>query len=262
MITFSLLALLSFAAVPQPEPAAAFCDELRQILAGIPDNFNALKEDNIPGQTNFWNATLTLSNTQTNYIYTQYGEKGQPLSNTYYAIISDEKAPALQNAAIEKIAGLIDGCGLRGYTKTVKSTGISQFSDDPALEKNAPKKITWTHTRNRSTLTLMAYYDAPAQKDQVALMVKAPYKFLAIPTVSRQSTTASWFSITNSSRQAIDGYWLDFTGMEVYYFTLQPGQQTLMDSYTGHVWRFKSTKTKAVVASTEVKGISEVFVVR
>lgn len=262
MITFSLLALLSFTAVPQPQPADVFCDELRQILAGIPDNFNALKEDNMPGYTNFWNPTLTLSNTQSNYIYTQYREKGQPLSNTYYAIISDEKTPALQNAAIEKIVGLIDGCRLSGYTKTVESTGVSQFSDDPVLEKNAPKKITWTHTRNRSTLTLTAYYDVLTQKDRVALMIKAPYRFSAIPTASRQSSTASWFSITNASWQAIDGYWLDFTGTEVYHFTLQPGQQTCMNSYAGHVWRFKSAKTKAVITSTVVTGISEAFVVR
>ena len=235
----------------------AFCDELGQILAGMKDNFNALKGTNMGTRTNFWNSKLNLSNTRSNYIFTQFDFKGQPLTNEYYAVISEETNPALQNTAIDNLARYLDGCSLSGYTKTAKQTGLSQFSDDPELEKNAGKKITWTNVASKTSIELSAYYDVVTQKHRVAAIFKAPYNPLVLPTKSDRSTTTAKFTIVNLLAEEANGYWLDFDGKEVYYFNLKHKQQVTMDSYIGHVWRIRSVSNKNILKTSVVRNAVE-----
>ncbi len=237
-------------AKPGSSVSKAFCDELRPVLSGLKDNFTNLKGNAMGSRTNFWHSTLTLSNTSNNYIFTQFDFNGKAFSNEYYAVLSEKTTPVEQNVAIDQFAKLLDQCPLPGYTKTVKTTGLSQFSDDPALEKNAGKVIKWTNATDKTEIELSGYFDVVTQRHRVAAKFKAPYNHAVIPSKSARSTTAAKFTVINSLQEEVLGYWLDFDGKEVYYFSLKPKFQIVMDSYTGHVWRFRSASSKNIVKNT------------
>ncbi|WP_044233434.1 hypothetical protein [Haliscomenobacter hydrossis] len=74
-------------------------------------------------------------------------------------------------------------------------------SDDPELEKNAGKKITWTNAASKTSIELSAYYDVVTQKHRVAAIFKAPYNPLVLPTKSDRSTSTAKFTVVNYLRK-------------------------------------------------------------
>lgn len=57
--------------------------------------------------------------------------------------------------------------------------------------------------------------------------------------VSGGNTTAANVTFYNASDVAVSLYWLDFNGMPVEYAGLLPGEQYVVDTWTGHYWLAK-----------------------
>ena len=224
-------------------PEIVICDEINQILSGMKVNFNNLKGSQLGSTNNYWHSTLTLSNTKSNFIYSQFNYKGEPLYHEYYAIIAESGTADENNVVIEKMAQFMAPCVLTGFTKKAEG-GLGQFSDDPEFEKSLPKSYAWVNNSDRSTIDLKSFYDTATKKYRVAAIFKTPNITSVLPVKSAPGTTASKLTVINRSNEEIEGYWLDFEGKEVYYFNLKSNEQVMMDSFIGHVWRFKSAISK------------------
>jgi hypothetical protein len=253
--SFVLLLLMPFSLlnkVQQPiihpitKPEVAFCDELAKILSGMNDNFNALKGNEMGHKIKYWNSNITLPNTTSNYIMTNYDFSGKPLTNIYYAVLGGDVSKDEKQRLIKHFAQYMDNCTLPGFTRKVDE-GILQFTDDPALTADAAQSIHWVNKAANMEIALTYYYDVINNNDKVGVVFKAPYKAGAEAQKSGRSNTASKFTIKNFLTEEIMGYWVDFDGKEVYYFSLKPNQQVTMDSYTSHIWRFKSAKSNAII---------------
>ncbi|MBK8563121.1 MAG: hypothetical protein IPN76_07160 [Saprospiraceae bacterium] len=259
-----LLLLLPFSLLNKAEqpisshiakPKIAFCDELAKILAGMNDNFNALKGNEMGHKIKYWNSKITLPNTTSNYILTNYDFNGKPLTNSYYAVLGGNVGKDEKQQLIKNFAHFMDNCTLPGFTRKVDE-GIMQFTDDPALTADAAQSIHWVNKAANMEIALTYYYDIINNNDKVGIFFKAPYKAGAEAQKSSSSTTASKFTIRNYLTEEIMGYWVNFDGMEVYYFSLKPNQEVTMDSYTSHVWRIKSAKNNHILKTTTlVKGV-------
>lgn len=240
---------------PIAKPEIAFCDELAKILSGMNDNFNALKGNETGNRVKYWNSKITLPNTTSNYILTDYDFNGRPITSSYYAVLGGDVSSDEQKRLIKNFAQYIETCTLPGYTRKVDE-GIMQFTDDPELTASAMQSIHWINKATNTEIALTYYYDVINSNDKVGVIFKAPYKAGAEAQKSGSSTTPSKFTIKNFLTEEIMGYWVDFNGKEVYYFSLKPNQQVTMDSYTGHIWRFKSAKSNTVLKTTTLwKGV-------
>lgn len=233
-------------------PEITICDEINQILSGMKVNFNNLKGSLITSTNNYWHSTLTLSNTKSNFIYTQFNYKGEPLYHEYYAIIAESGTSEENNAVIEKMAQFMVPCVLTGFTKKAEG-GLGQFSDDPEFEKSLPKSYAWVNTADKSTIDLKSFYDTATKKYRVAAIFKTPHNNTVLPTKSTPGTTASKLTVINYFKTEVTGYWLDFEGKEVFYFNLKPNEQIITDSYIGHVWRIKSVANNDILKTVVIE---------
>ena len=257
-LSFSLLSVIPVYSLHDKSQQETICDEVNHILSGMKDNFNALKGNLIVSTNNYWHSTLTLSNTKSNFIYTQFNYKGEPLYHEYYAIIAESGTADENNVVIEKMAQFMAPCALTGFTKKAAG-GLGQFSDDPEFEKSLPKSYTWVNNSDRSTIDLKSFYDTATKKYRVAAIFKTPNNASVLPVKSAPGTTASKLTVINRSNEEIEGYWLDFEGKEVYYFNLKSNEQVMMDSYIGHVWRFKSATSKTNLKTILVENSNQIL---
>lgn len=243
LICFCLFPYIKASVLEKTTPEINICDEINQILAGMKVNFNNMKGSQLGSTNNYWHSTLTLSNTKSNFIYTQFNYKGEPLYHEYYAIIAESGTSDENNVVIEKMAQFMAPCALTGFTKKAAG-GLGQFSDDPEFEKSLPKSYTWVNSADKSQIDIKSFYDTATKKYRVAAIFKTPHHSSVLPSSSTPGTTASKLTVINRSNEDIEGYWLDFEGKEVYYFKLKSNEQVMMDSYIGHVWRIKSAASK------------------
>lgn len=227
-------------------PEVTICVEINRILAGLKDNFSALKGNPLASTNNYWHSTLTLSNTRSNFIYTQFNYKGEPIYHEYYAILGESGSTEENNMAIENMAQLMSPCVLTGFTKKAAG-GLGQFSDDPEFEKSLPKSYAWENATDKTGIDLKSYYDTTTKKYRIAAIFKTPHKASVLPVKSTPGTTASKLTVINRLNETVEGHWLDFEGKEVYYFTLKSNEQIVTDSYIGHVWRIKSATSNNIL---------------
>jgi hypothetical protein len=243
----------------EPQPSAIpitimetnFCDELAKILSGMNDNYKALKGNQAGNKIKYWNANITLPHTSSNYIMTSYDFNGKPVTNTYYAVLGGKVSKEEKKRLISDFAKFMDKCTLPGYTKKVDE-GIMQFTDDPVKTAGAMQSIHWVNKATRAEIAITYYYDVINANDKVGVVFTSPYKVVTETLKSGNSTTPSKFTIKNLRNEEVKGYWVDFDGKEVYYFSLKPNQQVTMDSYTKHIWRIKSAGGNNIIKTVNL----------
>jgi hypothetical protein len=60
-------------------------------------------------------------------------------------------------------------------------------------------------------------------------------------------------SVKNNLSEPVYVYWIDFYGKEVFYFDLEPKQEKEQETYTGHVWIVKTSKSFKQIKEFKVK---------
>ncbi len=229
----------------------AFCDEWNRILSGMNEHFLSLKYAQYASHTNFWFSNLTLSHTRSNFIYTQYDFNGQPVYHEYYAILAESTNTAADNAVIQKMAQIMQSCSMPGYVKK-PGQGLGMFTDDPDEEARYLQTHVWSNATSGGEISLKTFFDVTIQQQRVALIFKTPHRTDFLPARSTPSAQLVKVTFVNRLSDAIQGYWLDMEGREVYYFSVKTNEQMVMDTYAGHVWRLKSAASQKLLKTIVV----------
>lgn len=61
----------------------------------------------------------------------------------------------------------------------------------------------------------------------------------AAAQASPRSVAPARIVFSNLGSAPIVAVWMDFSGAEVIYSTINPGQSVTQDTYVGHIWRFR-----------------------
>lgn len=79
--------------------------------------------------------------------------------------------------------------------------------------------------------------------------------------VSEMSRTGSDFTIKNNMDFPVSFYWIDFSGREIFYFNLNPGQETHQQTYIGHVWIAREKSDHKKLKEVKVDSQSQSWVI-
>lgn len=85
-----------------------------------------------------------------------------------------------------------------------------------------------------------------------SLLAATAVPVLAAAQASPSSVAPARIVFTNLASTPIVAVWMDFSGREVIYATISPGQSVTQDTYVGHIWRFRRGPGGDVIAQWAV----------
>lgn len=74
----------------------------------------------------------------------------------------------------------------------------------------------------------------------------------AAAQASPRSVAPARIVFVNLGSAPIVAAWMDFSGAEVIYSTINPGQSITQDTYVGHIWRFRRGPGGAIITQWAV----------
>ncbi|MDQ3584026.1 MAG: hypothetical protein M3495_21615 [Pseudomonadota bacterium] len=92
-----------------------------------------------------------------------------------------------------------------------------------------------------------------------------PISRTLVPTAnmrSREASTTATLEIKNESAKHVRLFWIDYTGQEVFYHELSPGERYVQQTFVTHPWRIREATSGQLLTEMTVIKPHEVAAVR